>query len=198
MTERLTGVAGSMFSGKTAELIRLVERAEFAGKKVQIFKPDIDKRWGKTESVRSHRGHEHQAVPISGPKEILEKLTEDTRLVAIDEIQFFTDEIIPVVEELLERNIEVMFAGLPTNFRGEPFGSMPVLLSKSDNIIKLSAICTHQDDGGICGREATRTQRLVGGKPANYNDPIVLIGAEESYAPRCPDHHAVPGKPEKV
>jgi thymidine kinase len=197
MTERLTGITGSMFSGKTAELLRLVERAEFAGRKVQVFKPAIDNRWGKVEKVRSHSGSEHQAIPVRGAEEILEKLDPNTQLVAVDEIQFFGGEIIPVIEGLLENDIEVLFAGLPLDFRGEPFGPVPVLLAKSDSIIKLTAICTYSENGEICGEEATRTQRIVNGEPARYDDPVVLVGAEEKYAPRCPSHHIVPGKPKR-
>lgn len=197
--ERLTGISGSMFSGKTAELIRLVERAKFAKIPVLIFKPIIDDRWGKVDKVRSHSGAEHAAIPIpiENSAEILERLNPDTRFVAIDEIQFFGPQIAEVVEELLDRDIRVVFAGLPLDFRGEAFGQMPVLLAKADGLIKVTAICTHTDNGEICGQEATRTQRLVNDQPANYNDTIVLIGAEESYAPRCPNHHIVPGKPRR-
>ena len=187
-----------MFSGKTAELLRLVERAEFAGRKVQVFKPAIDDRWGKVEKVRSHSGSEHQAVPVRQAREILVKLEPDTQLVAIDEIQFFDQEIIPVIDELLEKDIEVLFAGLPLDFRGEPFGSVPILLAKADGIIKLTAICTYSENGEICGQEATRTQRIVNGQPASYNEPVVVVGAEEKYAPRCPSHHIVPDKPKRT
>ncbi len=196
MVERLTAIPGSMFSGKTEELIRLVTRAEYAGRSVQVFKPIIDDRWGKIKKVSSHSGSEHDAIPVRSSREILERLLPDTQLVAIDEAQFFDEEIVPVIDELLEKDVEVVFAGLPTDFRGEPFGQMPILLAKADEINRLTAICTYSEDGEICGELATRTQRLVNGQPANYTDPIILIGAEESYAARCPDHHIVPGKPE--
>lgn len=197
MTERLTGVSGSMFSGKTETLIRLITRAEYANQKVQVFKPIIDDRWGKTEMVRSHSGSEHTAIPVYSSTEILKRLLPDTKLVAIDEAQFFDEEIVSVIEELLARDIEVIFAGLPTDFRGEPFGPMPILLAKADEITRLTAICTHSENDKICGEPATKTQRFVNGQPANYHDPIILIGAEERYAARCPDHHLIPGKPKK-
>lgn len=194
MTERLTVVSGCMFAGKTDELIRLVERQEFAGRKVQIFKPKLDNRWGKSEKVRSHNDREKEAFPVEKPEEIISLLNEKTEVVAIDEIQFFGSRIIPVIDKLLDNNKKVLVAGLPLDFRGEPFGSMPVLLAKADEVITVTAICTYSEDGKICGNEATRTQRLVNGMPANYHDEIVVIGAAEAYAPRCPNHHIVPGK----
>ncbi|HEX6976813.1 MAG TPA: thymidine kinase [Patescibacteria group bacterium] len=197
MSERLIGIAGCMFSGKSDELLRRVTRAEIAGREVLVFKPAIDDRWNKVDYVRSHAGSEHPAIPVCEPPEILGFLSKDTKMVAIDEIQFMGPEIIPVIQEILDRNVEVVFAGLPLDFRGEPFGQMPTLLALADDIARLTAICTYKDNGEICGDEATRTQRLVNGKPANYSDPIVLIGAEEAYAPRCPSHHQVPGKPKR-
>jgi thymidine kinase len=204
MTEKLTGIAGSMFSGKTEELLRRVTRAEIAGRNVLVFKPVIDNRWGKKGIVRSHAGSEHTAVEVSSPEEILmfiegsSNVGYDPRMVAIEEIQFMGPEIVPVIQELLEKDIEVCFAGLPLDFRGEPFGQMPTLLALADDIARLTAICTYKDNGEICGADATRTQIFVNGQPANYNDPIILVGAEEAYAPRCPSHHLVPHKPKFV
>jgi len=197
MTERLIGIKGSMFSGKTDELIRLVNREEIAGRIVQVFKPIVDDRWGLTEKIRSHAGSEHDATLVHSSLEILGLLNEDSQIVAIDEIQFFDEHIVDVVSELLDRDIKVMFAGLPEDFRGEPFGPVPLLLSKSDDIVTLTAICTHKENGEICGQEATKTQRFIDGQPANYKDPVILVGAEELYAARCPTHHVVPGKPER-
>lgn len=196
--ERLTGIAGPMFAGKTRELIRHVDRAEHAEISVQIFKPEIDNRWKKLESVISHNGDEHCAIPVSSSVDILRSLNSNTKMVAIDEIQFFDEDILPVVETLIESGIEVVFAGLPLDFRGEPFGEMPYLLAKAGNIISLSAICKYKENGGkICGKDATRTQRLINNKPANYSDPIILIGADEAYTARCIAHHQVPGKPNR-
>src|SRR5258708_2920611 len=187
-----------MFSGKTGELLRLVDRSEHAEMDVQLFKPNLDNRWGKIESIASHNGHEHEAIPVACSAEILRLLKSSTKMIAIDEIQFFDKDILSVVEILVERGIEIVFAGLPLDFRGEPFGEMPYLLVKAGNIISLSAICKYKENGGkICGGEATRTQRLINGQPANYTDPIVLIGAAEAYTARCINHHEVPGKPTK-
>jgi len=196
MTERLEAISGSMFSGKTRELMRLVERQKIAGINTQIFKPIIDDRWGRLQKVRSHSSQEMDATPVKDSRELLTKIDPKTKFIAIDEVQFFDGGITKAIDELLDRNIKVLVAGLPLDFRGEPFGSMPILLAKADNIIKVTAICTQSlPNDGICGGEATRTQRLVNGQPANYNDPIVLIGASENYAARCPSHHIVPGKP---
>lgn len=196
MSERLTVIAGCMFSGKTAELVRLVERAEIAGTNTLIAKPNIDTRYGKPNQIVSHNGVERYAIPIppNQPGIILENIQKKTGLVAMDEVQFFDPEIVQVVKELLQRNIQVLAAGLPTDFRGEPFGSMPILLALADYLDRLTAICTYEENGRVCGRDATRTQRFVDGKPANWNDPIVLVGVNE-YAARCSRHHVVLGKP---
>lgn len=195
MTENLKGISGSMFAGKTEMLLKEITRAEYAGKKVQVFKPAIDDRWGKQSHIRSHSGGEHDAQAVASSLDILSSLDADTQIVAIDEIQFFDSQIVDVVQFLLEEDIRVVFAGLSLDFRGEPFGSMPELLALSDQIDRPTAICNECVDGHICGSEATRTQRLINGQPANYHDPIVLIGAEQEYQARCPNHHKVPGKP---
>ena len=129
-------VCGSMFSGKTDELIRRLVRATIAKQKVQVFKPAIDIRYA--------------------------------------------------VEELASRGVRVLVAGLDTDFRGEPFGPMPILMSMAEDVDKLHAICM------VCGDEASRTQRLVNGKPARYDDPVVIVGASELYEARCRLHHEVP------
>lgn len=196
MGKELFAVTGCMLSGKTSELQRQIKRATIAGAIAQTFKPKIDNRWGKTNQIVSHDGNECPAIPVENPIKILECLEQNTNLVAIDEVQFFGPEIVPVIQQLLENNIRVLVAGLPQDFRGEPFGSMPILLALADQITLLTAICTYQeDDGTTCGRPATKTQRLVNGQPADYNNPVVLIGGQESYEARCPDHHLVPGKP---
>ncbi len=195
MTEKLKGISGSMFAGKTELLIREAIRAEIADKKVLVFKPAIDNRWGIVDKIRSHSGAEHDAYVVKQSADILEYVTSETEIVAIDEIQFFDPEIIDVVSALLEADIQVIFAGLSLDFRGEPFGSMPELLAMCDEIDKPTAICTKVVDGKKCGASATRTQRVINGQPANYNDPLVLIDAEQSYKARCVKHHIVPGKP---
>lgn len=194
-------IAGCMFAGKSEELIRLILRAKIAGLRVQAFKPDIDNRYGAIGEIRSHNGSLFPAipVPIEHPSGILEATFPDTQVVAIEEIQFFdntNDEVVKVIKALQERvSVGVMVAGLPTDFRNEPFGSVPTLLAISDEIVRLDAICTHSDNGEICGRPATRTQRFVNGEPAKYDDPIIQIGGEESYSAMCSWHHRIPQKP---
>lgn len=178
-------VCGSMFSGKTEELIRRVRRAIIAKQRVQVFKPELDDRYG-LEQVTSHNGQNVEACPVPRAMDILDELHSDTTVVAIDEAQFFDEGVVEVVEILANRNIRVIVAGLDTDFRGEPFGNMPELLSRAEQVTKLRAICM------VCGNQASRTQRLVDGHPAFYDDPIILVGAKESYEPRCREHHEVP------
>ena len=178
-------VCGSMFSGKTDELIRRLVRAKIARQKVQVFKPAVDVRYA-VEKVTSHAGANYDAMPIEKAADIRTKLDQDTTVVGIDEAQFFDAEVVQVARELADRGIRVLVAGLDTDFRGEPFGPMPVLMSIAEHVSKLHAICM------VCGDEASRTQRLVNGKPARYDDPIVIVGASELYEARCRLHHEVP------
>ena len=178
-------ITGSMFCGKTEETIRRLRRATIARQKVQVFKPKIDDRYAE-KKVTSHAGHNFDAVPIQTASEILDLLKTDTTVVAIDEAQFFDDEIIPISQQLADHGIRVLVAGLDTDFRGEPFGPMPILMSKAEKVDKLHAICV------VCGEDASRTQRLVDGKPARYDDPVVIVGAAEMYEARCRVHHEVP------
>lgn len=182
---RLEIICGCMFSGKTEELIRRVRRAVIAHQKVQVFKPQLDNRYG-IESVTSHNGENVKAHPVPNARVILNHLATQTTVVAIDEAQFFDSAIIEVVKHLTSHGIRVLIAGLDMDFRGEPFGEMPYLLAIAEDVTKLHAICP------ICGEEAAWTQRLVNGQPAHYDDPIILVGAQESYEPRCRDHHEVP------
>ena len=178
-------VCGSMFSGKTDELIRRLVRATIAKQKVQVFKPAIDVRYA-VEKVTSHAGSNFDALPIGNARDIPGKLDADTTVVGIDEAQFFDPEIVPVAQELASRGLRVIAAGLDMDFRGEPFGPMPRLMSMAESVDKLHAICM------VCGDEASRTQRLVNGKPAKYDDPVVIVGASEMYEARCRAHHEVP------
>lgn len=178
-------VCGSMFSGKTDELIRRLVRATIAKQKVQVFKPAIDIRYA-VEKVASHAGSTYDAIPVQNAGEIRSKLDNDTTVVGIDEAQFFDSEIVNVAQELATKGVRVIVAGLDTDFRGEPFGSMPMLMSEAEDVLKLHAICM------VCGDEASRTQRLVNGKPARYDEPIVIVGASELYEARCRLHHEVP------
>jgi len=184
-TGTLEVVCGSMFSGKTEELIRLLRRAMIARQKIQVFKPSIDKRYG-VEKVKSHSGTDIDAIPVSCAAEILKHLKPDVTVVGIDEAQFFDPEIVPICQGLADKGIRVIVAGLDTDFRGEPFGSMPILMALAEKVSKLTAICM------VCGEAGTRTQRIVNGRPARYEDPVVIVGASELYEARCRKHHEVP------
>jgi len=177
-------ICGSMFCGKTEELIRRVRRALIARQTVQVFKPSIDNRFG-IESVTSHTGQTIMALPVADSASLLANMNSDTTVIAIDEAQFFDHGIVEAVDELVARGLRVIAAGLDMDFRGEPFGAMPQLLAVADEVTKLHAICV------VCGESAYLTQRLVNGDPARYNDPIVLIGASERYEARCREHHVV-------
>ncbi|HLS09948.1 thymidine kinase [Lentibacillus sp.] len=179
-------ICGSMFSGKSEELIRRVRRATYGNLSVRVFKPIIDDRYSD-ETVVSHNGTSIIARPVKNSAEILNNLDEHKiDVVGIDEAQFFDDNIVSVANELADRGMHVIAAGLDTDFRGEPFGPMPDLMAQSESISKLNAICP------ICGSPASRTQRLIDGRPASYDDPIIMVGASESYEPRCRHHHEVP------
>ena len=182
---RVEVICGSMFCGKTEELIRRVRRAVIAKQTVQVFKHSLDKRYGEAHVI-SHSGQNIDATPIQTPNELIDLTYPSTTLVAVDEVQFFTHDIIQAIEVLAERGIRVIAAGLDMDFRGEPFGPIPDLMSRAEEVVKLQAICM------VCGNAASRTQRLVNGKPAHYDDPIILVGATESYEPRCRQHHSVP------
>lgn len=182
-------ICGSMFSGKTEELLRRIRRAEIARKQVQIFKPRIDNRYG-LQRVASHNGVAREdACVVDGARSILEQVDPQTRVVAIDEIQFFDDAVIDVCTILADSGRRVLAAGLDQDFRGEPFGPMPQLMSMAERIDKLHAICV------ICGAEASRTQRLIDGQPARYDDPIILVGGSQRYEARCRRCHELPGAP---
>ncbi len=186
---RLEVITGPMFCGKTDELLRRLRRAIIAKQKIQVFKPGFDIRYG-SEKVTSHAGNEYDAIPIENISEIPSLLENGVTVVAIDEAQFFDEQIVPVVQDLVDQGIRVIIAGLDMDFRGVPFGSMPELLALAEFVDKLHAICM------VCGEEATRTQRLVDGEPAYFDDPIIIVGASEMYEARCRIHHQVPKKEE--
>ncbi|WP_110112639.1 thymidine kinase [Bacillus sp. CGMCC 1.16541] len=177
-------ICGSMFSGKSEELIRRVRRTQFAKQAVEVFKPAIDNRYSE-EAVVSHNGTSVMAQPISDSLTILDKVSKETDVVAIDEVQFFDDNIVEVVQKLANRGYRVIVAGLDQDFRGEPFGQVPRLMAIAESVTKLQAVCAS------CGSPASRTQRLIDGEPASYDDPIILVGASESYEPRCRHCHVV-------
>lgn len=181
-------ICGGMFAGKSEELLRRIRRAEIARQPVQVFKPAIDDRYG-VDVIASHNGMRREALIVREAQEILERLHPETRVVAIDEAQFFDPALADVCNELADRGLRVIVAGLDLDFRGEPFGSIPLLMAQAEIVDKLHAICQ------VCGAPACRTQRLVNGQPASYDDPVVLIGASEVYEARCRDCHEVPAKP---
>jgi len=178
-------VCGSMFSGKTEELIRRVVRAKIAKQKVQVFKPAIDTRY-KANKVSSHSGSHYKAITVDNISQIADLIEEDTDVVAIDEVQFFDWQISDLCEKLANQGCRVILAGLDLDFRGEPFGPMPLLMAQAEMVDKVQAICV------VCGAPASRTQRLIDGRPANYDDPVIMVGASEVYEARCRHHHKVP------
>jgi len=181
-------ICGSMFSGKTEELLRRIRRAEIARTPLQLFKPKIDNRYGM-ERVASHAGAiREDAIVVKNAHAILAQVQDDTAVIAIDEVQFFDWEIADVCTTLADQGKRVIAAGLDQDFRGEPFGPMPLLMALAEQVHKFQAICV------VCGSTASRTQRLIDGRPARYDDPVILVGGSESYEARCRTCHAVPGK----
>ncbi len=174
-----------MSSGKSEELIRRLKRATIAKQKVLVFKPQIDVR-GEQSAIASRDGRMFEAVPINEPQDVFTHWQEDCQVVAFDEAQFFTEQIIEVVRQLLDRGARVLIAGLDTDFRGEPFGTMPQLMALADSVTKLNAVCV------CCGQLAIRTQRLIDGQPAPYGSPRIVVGGDEMYEARCRACHVVP------
>jgi thymidine kinase len=174
-------ICGPMFSGKSEEMIRRLRRAEIAGQRVVIFKPQIDDRYDATDVV-SHAGARMRAVPITGVAELTERV-DGFDVVGIDEAQFLGDGIVPCALELAAGGTRVVVAGLDQDFRRLPFGPMPALLSYAEFVDKLQAVC-HR-----CGGPATTTQRLVDGRPAPYSGETVVVGAAEQYEARCRGCH---------
>lgn len=188
---RIEVICGSMFCGKTEELIRRVRRAVIAKQHVQVFKPRLDDRY-TVHGINSHNGQNVEATLIDAPQDIIQLLEPNTTVVAIDEVQFLNAAVVAIVEQLAAQDIRVIVAGLDLDFRGEPFGAMPELMARAEEVIKLHAICV------VCGEPASRTQRLVNNAPAHYNDPVIMVGAKEAYEARCRRHHVVPGHPKRV
>ena len=174
-----------MFAGKSEELIRRIRTLRFANKNIKCFKPTIDNRYSETE-IASHAGGKYEAFAVKTSEDIRKLVTDDTDVVAIDEIQFFDEGVVALLDEFANSGKRVIVAGLDMDFRGEPFSFMPTLLAKAEFVTKLTAACK------ICGKGATRTQRIINGKPAYYDDPIIVVGANECYEARCRQHHEVP------
>ena len=177
-------VIGPMYSGKSEELIRRIKRAKIAKQNIVVFKPKIDDRYSK-EDVVSHSGDSVNAIPINSAKEIYNFIDSKTQVVGIDEVQFFDEQIVEIAVDLADKGIRVITAGLDMDFKGEPFGPTPRLLCVSEFVDKIQAICS------VCGQPATRSQRLINKEPARYDDPIIQVGAVESYEARCRKCHVV-------
>ena len=187
---RLVMLVGCMSSGKSRELFHRLRRAEFAKHKTIVFKAKLDDR-NDEKSIASRDGTHHVAVEVSSARDMCDLVDESHNVVGIDEVQFFNESIIAVVDELINRAKRVIAAGLDTNFRGEPFGSVPQLMAMADVVRQFSAICL------VCGNKAIRTQRLIDGKPASYDSPLIQVGGDELYEARCRNCHEVP-RGEKV
>lgn len=179
-----------MFSGKSEELIRRVRRAIIARKKVQVFKSHLDDRYTSVFSIASHDGRTVDAVPVDSSLQIAQQISPLVDVVAIDEAQFLDPGVVDVATSLAGRGVRVIIAGTDTDFRGEPFGSIPQLMAVAEVVDKLHAICV------ICGGPASRNQRLLGGKPARYDSPTIMVGGRESYEARCRHCHQVPRRDE--
>lgn len=179
-------VSGVMFSGKSEELIRRVRRVLIARKRIQVFKSHLDDRYGGVFRISSHDGSEVEAHPVTTSVQIAEQVTSDVQVVAIDEAQFLDDGVVSVVNDLADRGIRVIVAGTDMDFRGEPFGPMPLLFAIAERVDKLHAICV------VCGDLATRNQRLLDGVPAPAEGPTIQVGGAESYEARCRKCHEVP------
>jgi thymidine kinase len=165
-------VCGSMFSGKTEELMRRLKRAQYGRQKVQVFKPSIDNRFSE-DHVQSHDANRILSIPVKTAREILDRVEDNTRVVGIDEIQFFDETVVDVCNKLAYRGIRVICAGLDMDFRGQPFGPMPKLLAVAESVTKLQAVCV------VCGQAASRSQKMEG------DTSIVAVGAKEMYEARC-------------
>ena len=185
-------ICGPMYAGKTEELIRRVRRLKSGGKSVLIFKPKIDDRFAFMDVV-SHDGNRIEAIVASSAAEIMDHLRKNKKIknIAIDEIQFFDDYIVNLVQVLLDKGYNVIATGLDKDFRGEAFGPISALLTLAEKLTKLSAICSK------CGEDAYYTQRIINGKAAPYSDEQIVVGDRDKYEARCRKHHDVPDRPDR-
>lgn len=178
-------ICGSMFSGKSEELLRRIKRGVIAKQKVLLFKPSIDNRYDENR-VSTHNGNSYDSISIEKSSDILNFVKDKNYdIIGIDEIQFFDNNIVKIINKLADDGIRVIVAGLDMDFKAEPFHPMPEIMAISEMVTKLHAVCNK------CGKEASRSQRLINGKPAKYDDPIVVIGASESYEARCRHCHEI-------
>lgn len=185
---RIEVITGCMFAGKTEELVSRATRAKIAGKNIYAFKPKIDNRYDD-EKICTHTGQKIDAEPIETTNEAIEnipnRISDAVDVVIIDEANFFTYDLIPVIEQFAENNNRVILSGLDQTYRGEPFEPMPQLLAIADHVEKRHAICE------CCGDIATKTQRLIGGEPAPANAPTIDVGGDEKYEARCRNCHEI-------
>lgn len=181
-------ICGSMFSGKTEELLRRLRLARVAGQRTQLFKPVIDNRYS-SDSVVTHDGTPSQgATNVDDALDLLAKVKPESKVVGVDEAHFLDDRLVDVCIYLAHRGKRVVAAGLDQDYRGNPFHPMPRLMAVAADVSKMHAICI------VCKRRASRTQRLINGQPARIDSPLILIGGKESYEARCSNCHSVPGK----
>jgi thymidine kinase len=183
-------ISGVMFSGKSEELIRRLRRAMIARKRVQVFKSRLDERYSGIYTISSHDGRAVDAIPADSAAQIAQQIDPTAQVVAIDEAQFLDSGILQLVTSLAARGRRVIIAGTDTDFRGEPFGSMPQLMAIAEVVDKLHAICV------LCGGPASRNQRLIGGQPAPYDSPTIMVGSTESYEARCRMCFSIPRRDE--
>lgn len=183
---RLEVICGSMFSGKSEELIRRLKRVTYTKQNILIFKHSIDKRYGD-KGIFSHSKYSMEAHPVSTVEdmEIMIENHPDVEVIGIDEVQFFGEKVVDFCKKYVDLGKRVIVAGLDLDFKAEPFKPMPELLTIADEILKLKAICM------VCGKDAYASQRLINGEPAYRDDPIVMVGASENYEARCRRHHII-------
>ncbi|QWQ38202.1 thymidine kinase [Gemella sp. zg-570] len=178
-------ICGSMFSGKSEELIRRIKRGVIAKQKVLLFKPEIDNRYSK-DKISTHNGNSYESISIKSSSEIYDYVkNKNYDIIGVDEVQFFDKDILKVINDLANNGVRVIVAGLDMDFKAEPFYPMPDIMAVSEIVTKLHAVCSK------CGSEASLSQRLIDGTPAKYNDPVVVIGASESYEARCRHCHEI-------
>jgi thymidine kinase len=180
-------ISGCMFSGKTQELIRRLDQARYAGSTIQAFKPALDDRYA-IAAVASHREIRFPAIAVPDAAALAEQVRDDTRVIGIDEAQFFGQEIVTLAEELANRGRHVIVAGLDLDFLARPFGPMPLLAAYADRLTKLQASCQYP---GCGSHQASRTQRLLDAVPAPSDGPLIVIGGAASYQARCRHHHRI-------
>jgi len=181
-------ICGSMFSGKSEELIRRLRRSQIAHLTTLVFKHSMDNRT-TIEYIHSHGGDKLKAIALDNSSDILNYSFDELQVVGIDEVQFFGEGIIEVIFKLVDAGKRVIVAGLDLDFRGMPFGCMPILLAMADSVTKLNAVCL------VCSSDAHFTQRLINGDPADYDDPLILVGAQECYQARCRNCFRINKKP---